>query len=66
MSGIRRHPTPPDHCDDHGKILTGLRDQFAAAALTGLLTQGEWVGAYGDLVARSYKIADAMLKERAQ
>lgn len=42
-----------------------LRDQFAMAALTGLLTHMEWADcAYEDASKESYEFADAMLAAR--
>lgn len=41
-----------------------LRDYFAAAALQGLLAKGTWGEKYSALCA--YKMADAMLVERAK
>lgn len=36
------------------------RDEFAAAALTGIMASDD----RGDAVARSWKLADAMIRER--
>jgi hypothetical protein len=43
-----------------------LRDEFAKAALTGILDSSDWCSAPADKVAeRAYAIADAMLKTRS-
>ena len=54
----------------HDEKLT-LRDQFAIAALTGMLTSQTHFGTSagnkpGRIVALAYELADAMLKERQQ
>lgn len=41
-----------------------LRDQFATAALTGLLARNGVYEVIEDVVIDSYRIADAMIKER--
>jgi hypothetical protein len=47
---------------------TKLRDQFAAAIMTGLLARGTGVIDHltgeANLAARAFRLADAMLKER--
>jgi hypothetical protein len=42
-----------------------LRDYFAGQALVGLSIRGSAKG-YGDMVKVAYKIADAMMEERAK
>lgn len=41
-----------------------LRDYFAAAALQGIVANGEW-SSCESLVGDSYRVADAMLQARA-
>ena len=49
----------------HELAMTDLRDQFAMAALTGLITQDhENRGTIQDYVSVAWNIADAMLKAR--
>jgi hypothetical protein len=43
-----------------------LRDQFAAAALTGLLASPPFAPSFDDEAKRAYSYADAMLRQRAQ
>ncbi len=42
-----------------------LRDYFAAKALQGMLSDSTLQGEYTEFALRAYRIADAMLKERA-
>lgn len=42
-----------------------LRDYFAAKALQGMLSDSNLQGEYTEFALRAYRIADAMLKERA-
>jgi hypothetical protein len=45
--------------------LTGLRDRFAMAALTGLLSEGGEDGLpFYESASRAYRIADAMMEAR--
>lgn len=47
--------------------LEELRDQFAAAALTGFMAVHPVVTSYDpEIVERAYHVADLMLKERAR
>ena len=43
-----------------------LRDEFAMAALTGLITLAPYISHPNRLVRDAYDIADAMMKERSQ
>lgn len=43
-----------------------LRDEFAMAALSGMLSDSNCVGTYESIVKHAYGYADAMLKERAK
>jgi len=42
-----------------------LRDYFAAKALQGMLADSNLQAEYSEFALRAYRIADAMLKERA-
>jgi hypothetical protein len=42
-----------------------LRDYFAAKALQGMLADSNLQAEYSEFAIRAYRIADAMLKERA-
>jgi hypothetical protein len=42
-----------------------LRDYFAAKALQGMLSDSNLQAEYSEFALRAYRIADAMLKERA-
>ena len=42
-----------------------LRDYFAAKALQGMLSDSTLQGEYTEFALRAYRIADAMIKERA-
>lgn len=48
------------------RIEVTLRDTFAAAALSGLLGSREWPIDSGEAAAYCYRVADAMLRERAK
>ena len=55
-------------CKDNEEYRISLRDDFAAAALQGIMADPE-VGLrsqrhYDDIVNQSYRLADAMLTER--
>lgn len=41
-----------------------LRDKFAMAALTGLISNENWINNIDDTVDDAYVIADAMMEER--
>lgn len=43
-----------------------LRDEFAIAALAGLLSNVKWLEHIEDVSSKSYQVADAMLKERVK
>lgn len=44
-----------------------IRDQFACAAMQGILASGKWLHSDQFMLARNaYEVADAMLKERAK
>ena len=57
----------PTHFTDNHAVSMTLRDYFAAKAMTGLLT-AELVGEYSNehVAEISYRIADAMMKARAE
>lgn len=53
------------HKSDERQKIGGLRDQFAMAALTGLLTQERaMTEPYHNIASTAYDAADAMLKAR--
>ncbi len=66
--------TCPDCFKDQANANAGLRDRFAMAALTGVMaaTAGTTIsakesdGLASNLAIAAYRVADAMLKERAK
>ena len=65
MSDIGNPPAFPHHPGyANGSEGMTLLDYFAAAALTGLLSDHEIVAKQHEWAEAAYKIADAMLKER--
>jgi hypothetical protein len=59
-------PTRTEYEDPTNPIYSGmtLREYFAAKAMNGLKPLAWNIDEYDDLAKRSYKIADAMLKQR--
>lgn len=59
---VRAGENPPDQSSD---VVT-LRDLFAAAALVGFEANGRFGLGCKDTASQAYRIADAMLEERAK
>lgn len=51
---------------DHRQPLTILRDEFAAAALTGLCSGPYSIADFAAVAQKAYKLADAMMTARDQ
>lgn len=58
------------HTDGRTEVLPGLRDEFAKAALTGMLVHRDWssysLGGMSQLAKLAYALAEAMLSEREE
>jgi hypothetical protein len=64
-NGGSAFPVPNDANVNDEKGMS-LRDYFAAAALQGLIVNGQTVNVHCPLSVRAYEIADAMLAERSK